>query len=145
MKTPSLGRRYFQDLPSFMEDNVMPGRLPLAYEAAVIASLLCGAIVGNIVGGSLCDVFGRKALFEISCYILIAFSFLSAFSFGTSGAAVIGSLSFWRFLLGIGIGAMYPLSAIIMSEYSTRKSRGAYVAIVFAMQGNSDFPSVPVT
>jgi hypothetical protein len=39
---------------------------------------------------------------------------------------------------------MYPLSAIIMSEYSTRKSRGAYVAIVFAMQGNSDFPSPTV-
>lgn len=122
-----------------MEDNVQPGRLPLPYEAAVVASLLCGAVVGNVVGGSLCDVYGRKRVFEISCCILMAFSFLSAFSFGTSGAAVIGSLSFWRFLLGTGIGSMYPLSAIIMSEYSTRKSRGAYTAMVFAMQGNINF------
>jgi MFS transporter, PHS family, inorganic phosphate transporter len=118
-----------------MQDNVMPGRLPIAYEAAIISSLLCGAVVGNILGGSLADVYGRKFLFEVACAILTAIAFMSSFSFGTSGPAVVGSLAFWRFFLGIGIGAMYPLSAIIMSEYSTRKSRGAFVAFVFAMQG----------
>jgi MFS transporter, PHS family, inorganic phosphate transporter len=118
-----------------MQDNVMPGRLPLPYEAAIISSLLCGAVVGNILGGSLADVYGRKFLFEVACAILTAIAFMSAFSFGTSGPAVVGSLAFWRFFLGIGIGAMYPLSAIIMSEYSTRKSRGAFIAFVFAMQG----------
>ena len=130
-----MGRRYFQDLPSFMQDNVAPGRLPISYEAAIIAVLLCGAVIGNVVGGSLADIYGRKMLFEIACCILVVFAFLSAYSFGTSGPAIIGSLAFWRFFLGMGIGAMYPLSAIIMSEYSTRKSRGAFVAIVFSMQG----------
>lgn len=134
-QTPLMGRRYFQDLPSFMQDNVAPGRLPIAYEAAIISSLLCGAVVGNILGGSLADVYGRKFLFEVACGILTVIAFMSAYSFGTSGPAVIGSLAFWRFFLGIGIGAMYPLSAIIMSEYSTRKSRGAYISFVFAMQG----------
>ena len=130
-----MGRRYFQDLPSYMQDNVKPGVLPINYEAALISSLLCGAVLGNIAGGALADVHGRKFIFEVACYILILFAFFSAFSFGASGPAVIGSLAFWRFFLGIGIGAMTPVTAIIMSEYSTRKSRGAYMAMVFAMQG----------
>ena len=132
-----MGRRYFQDLPSYLEDNVNPGVLPINYEAALISSLLCGAVVGNIVGGALADVYGRKFIFEVACYILIVFAFFSAFSFGTSGPAVIGSLSFWRLFLGTGIGAMTPVTSIIMSEYSTRKSRGAYMAMVFAMQGTA--------
>ena len=118
-----------------MNDDVQPGRLPIHYEAAIISVLLVGAFIGNLLGGSLADVYGRKALFEASCCILIIFAFLSAFTYGVSGPAVIGSLAFWRFFLGIGIGMMVPLSAITMSEYSSRKSRGGFVAIVFAMQG----------
>jgi PHS family inorganic phosphate transporter-like MFS transporter len=37
--------------------------------------------------------------------------------------------------LGFGIGGDYPLSATIMSEYSNKNNRGAFVAAVFAMQG----------
>ena len=140
-QTPSMGRRYFQDLPTFMKENVRPGILPLNYEAAIISSLLVGAIIGSVTGGALADVYGRKFIFEGACYIMILFAFLSSYSFGASGAAVVGTLSFWRFFLGMGIGAMYPVSAIIMSEYSTRKSRGAFVAIVFAMQGMITFTS----
>lgn len=39
------------------------------------------------------------------------------------------------FILGVGIGGDYPLSATIMSEYSSTVSRGAYIGSVFAMQG----------
>lgn len=56
-------------------------------------------------------------------------------SYSTSGQAVIGTLCFWRFLLGVGIGGDYPLSATIMSEYSSVISRGAFIGSVFAMQG----------
>ena len=56
-------------------------------------------------------------------------------SFGTSANAVVGTLCFWRFFLGFGVGGDYPLSATIMSEYSSRLSRGAFVSAVFAMQG----------
>ncbi|KAK6780341.1 hypothetical protein RDI58_022525 [Solanum bulbocastanum] len=37
--------------------------------------------------------------------------------------------------LGFGIGGDYPLSATIMSEYANQKTRGAFIAAVFAMQG----------
>lgn len=40
-----------------------------------------------------------------------------------------------RFWLGFGIGGDYPLSATIMSEYANKRTRGAFIAAVFAMQG----------
>ncbi|KAL4204035.1 hypothetical protein AMTRI_Chr01g130180 [Amborella trichopoda] len=46
-----------------------------------------------------------------------------------------GTLCFFRFWLGFGIGGDYPLSATIMSEYANKKTRGAFIAAVFAMQG----------
>ncbi|KAH7434204.1 hypothetical protein KP509_06G005700 [Ceratopteris richardii] len=45
------------------------------------------------------------------------------------------TLCFFRFWLGFGIGGDYPLSATIMSEYANKRTRGAFIAAVFAMQG----------
>lgn len=67
--------------------------------------------------------------------ILIGAAVAQSMSFGTTGRAVIGTLCTFRFLLGVGIGGDYPLSATIMSEYSSRRSRGAFIASVFAQQG----------
>ncbi|CAL5413559.1 unnamed protein product [Camellia sinensis] len=39
------------------------------------------------------------------------------------------------FWLGFGIGGDYPLLATIMSEYANKKTSGAFIAGVFAMQG----------
>jgi MFS family permease len=39
-----------------------------------------------------------------------------------------------RFILGLGIGGDYPVSAVLMSEYSNRKDRGRLVGMVFSMQ-----------
>jgi MFS family permease len=39
-----------------------------------------------------------------------------------------------RLLLGLGIGGDYPVSAVLMSEYSNRKDRGKLVGLVFSMQ-----------
>src|ERR1700727_1015920 len=40
----------------------------------------------------------------------------------------------FRFILGIGIGGDYPVSATIMSEYAGKAHRGLLVTLVFAMQ-----------
>ena len=49
--------------------------------------------------------------------------------------SVTSTIMFWRLILGFGIGGDYPLSAIITSEFATKKRRGAMMAAVFAMQG----------
>jgi PHS family inorganic phosphate transporter-like MFS transporter len=40
----------------------------------------------------------------------------------------------FRFILGVGIGGDYPVSATIMSEYAGKAHRGMLVSMVFAMQ-----------
>lgn len=36
-------------------------------------------------------------------------AFAQSMSFGTSANAVVGTLCFWRFILGVGVGGDYPL------------------------------------
>jgi len=87
------------------------------------------------VFGWLGDRIGRKRIYGVSLLFMIVSSLCSAMSFGTEPSAVIGSLCFFRFWLGFGVGGDYPLSATIMSEYSNKNNRGGFVAAVFAMQG----------
>ncbi|KAF9616695.1 hypothetical protein IFM89_031712 [Coptis chinensis] len=51
-----------------------------------------------------------------------------------SSRGVIATLCSFRFWLGFGIGGDYH-SPTIMSEYANKKTRGAFIAAVFAMQG----------
>ncbi|KAJ1839235.1 hypothetical protein LPJ73_006831 [Coemansia sp. RSA 2703] len=44
-------------------------------------------------------------------------------------------LFIWRLILGFGIGGDYPLTAAIVSEYSSVHNRGKLMAAVFAFQG----------
>ena len=93
------------------------------------SSALFAAVLGALVFGRLMDRMGRKAVYGIEAVLLAGGALLSAFS-----------TSFWmllvlRFIVGIGVGGDYPMSGIIMSEYSNRKRRGFLVNSVFAMQG----------
>jgi len=88
---------------------------------------------------------GRKNVYGIVLVIMVFCAFAQSMSFGTSANAVIGTLCFWRFILGVGVGGDYPLSATIMSEYSTKLSRGALVGTIFAMQGIGILAAAAVT
>jgi PHS family inorganic phosphate transporter-like MFS transporter len=93
------------------------------------SSALFAAVLGALVFGRMMDRLGRKTVYGIEAAILALGALASAFSTG-----------FWmlfvlRFILGIGVGGDYPMSGVIMSEYSNRKRRGFLVNSVFAMQG----------
>ena len=90
---------------------------------------LIGAAMGAYVFGRISDIFGRKAVYGLEVIILTIAAIGSAFS------QDIMQLIIWRFILGIGIGGDYPISAIIMSEYSNRKDRGKLIGMVFSLQG----------
>lgn len=70
------------------------------------------------------------------CDTFQATSFFSLIK-NANSANVVGSLAFWRFLLGIGCGGIYPLTATIMAEYSSKFSRGTYLSLVFLSQGEN--------
>ncbi|KAL3698083.1 hypothetical protein R1sor_012159 [Riccia sorocarpa] len=125
-----LGRLYYYD-PGLKS----VGKLPPNVSAAVNAVALCGTLAGQLFFGWAGDKFGRQKAYGISLLLMIFTSIGSGLSFGASATGVMTTLCFFRFWLGFGIGGGYPLSATIMSEYSNKTTRGAFVGAVFAMQG----------
>ncbi|KAK4771089.1 hypothetical protein SAY87_031621 [Trapa incisa] len=112
------------------------------YEVAVA---LLGTAIGQIVFGYLGDRVGRRRVYGISLTLMVLSSLGCGFSICTSRGCVLGSLGFFRFLLGLGIGGDYPLSATIMSEFANKATRGAFIAAVFSMQGFGILASSVVT
>ncbi|KQK23626.1 inorganic phosphate transporter 1-2 [Brachypodium distachyon] len=128
--TKLLGRIYYTD-PS----SPNPGNLPPNVSAAVTGVALCGTLAGQLFFGWLGDKLGRKSVYGFTLILMVLCSIASGLSFGHTPKSVIGSLCFFRFWLGFGVGGDYPLSATIMSEYANKKTRGTFIAAVFAMQG----------
>ncbi len=109
------------------------------YYALISSSALFGAILGPLIFGPIADRFGRKTVYTFDLVLLI----VAALGSATSADPV--QLILWRLLLGVGIGADYPISATIMSEFSNRKDRGKLVASVFAMQGFGQLTGALIT
>ncbi|KAJ7546500.1 hypothetical protein O6H91_08G042000 [Diphasiastrum complanatum] len=128
--TKLLGRLYYYD-----PLTGKPGSLPPSVNSAVSGVALCGTLAGQLFFGWLGDQMGRKKAYGITLFLMVVCSIASGLSFGSTAKSVMVTLCFFRFWLGFGIGGDYPLSATIMSEYANTKTRGAFIAAVFAMQG----------
>ncbi|XWS31427.1 hypothetical protein CRYUN_Cryun23aG0074700 [Craigia yunnanensis] len=128
--TKLLGRIYYH-----VDGAEKPGTLPPNVSAAVNGVAFCGTLAGQLFFGWLGDKLGRKKVYGMTLMLMVICSIASGLSFGHTSKSVIATLCFFRFWLGFGIGGDYPLSATIMSEYANKKTRGAFIAAVFAMQG----------
>jgi len=97
-------------------------------ESLVESTALLASAFGALLFGRVADMVGRKRIYGIEVLVLAA---------GAIGCAFAGNI-WWliglRFILGVGIGGDYPVSAIIMSEYAGKASSGMMVTMVFAMQ-----------
>jgi PHS family inorganic phosphate transporter-like MFS transporter len=67
--------------------------------------------------------------------IIIVATFGQAISGESPVVSILGAIIVWRFIMGIGIGGDYPLSAVISSEFAATNSRGRLMTAVFAFQG----------
>ncbi len=94
----------------------------------VSGAAVLGAFFGAIVLGRMADMVGRKRVYALVAAIMIIGALASAAS--PSFVWLVVS----RFVLGLGVGGDYPVSAVLMSEYSNRADRGRLVGMVFAMQ-----------
>ncbi|KAK7345775.1 hypothetical protein VNO77_16386 [Canavalia gladiata] len=128
--TKLLGRIYYH-----VDGAEKPGTLPPNVSAAVNGVAFVGTLSGQLFFGWLGDKMGRKKVYGMTLMLMVISSVASGLSFGHDAKTVMATLCFFRFWLGFGIGGDYPLSATIMSEYANKKTRGAFIAAVFAMQG----------
>jgi PHS family inorganic phosphate transporter-like MFS transporter len=97
-------------------------------EGLVQSTALIAAALGALLFGRIADMIGRKRIYGVEVLVLAAGAIASAFS------PNIWWLIGFRFVLGIGIGGDYPVSATIMSEYAGKAHRGMLVTLVFTMQ-----------
>ncbi|KAN0107567.1 inorganic phosphate transporter [Russula decolorans] len=98
-----------------------------------------GNLIGQLLFGSLADIVGRKRMYGIELMIILTSTFAQALSGSGPGVNIIAVLIVWRFILGVGVGGDYPLSAVIASEFASKGSRGRLMTAVFTAQGWGNF------
>ncbi|KAG7089663.1 hypothetical protein E1B28_011323 [Marasmius oreades] len=103
-----------------------------------------GTLVGQLLFGWLADRVGRKRMYGVELMIIIIATFAQALSANGHAIGIIGVLVVWRFLMGVGIGGDYPLSAVISSEFASTRIRGRMMTAVFACQGWGNFAAALV-
>ena len=99
-----------------------------AIQGLIMSSAVLGAIVGASVLGHFTDRWGRKYLYLADLSIFVVFAVLSGFAWDTY------SLIAFRFLLGIGVGADYPICASYVTEFMPARIRGKMLVGAFSFQ-----------
>src|ERR1700742_3827580 len=97
-------------------------------EGLVESTALLASAIGALLFGRVADMLGRKRIYGVEVLVLAAGAIACAFS------PNIWWLIGFRFILGVGLGGDYPVSATIMSAYGGKAHRGRLATPVFAMQ-----------
>ncbi|KAJ0020460.1 hypothetical protein Pint_32709 [Pistacia integerrima] len=137
-----ISRIYYDEKKTTIEKTI---NIPKQVMTIIIGTALLGTVIGQLIFGRMGDLIGRRRVYGLALMLMVMSSIGCGFSICTSRECVIGSLVFFRFLLGVGIGGDYPLSATIMSEFANKRTRGAFIAAVFSMQGFGILASSIVT
>ena len=93
-------------------------------DSLVASSLLAGMIFGQMLGGYLGDIIGRRNAMMVVMGLQIGASLGGAcISISSNtGMGTLEQLAVWRLVLGIGAGGVYPLAAVMSVENSNGES-----------------------
>jgi putative MFS transporter len=97
-----------------------------ALQGVVAASTVVGMLVGALIVGRLTDLFGRRRMYLFTLLCFIVFAALAA------GSQNVWELIAFRFLLGLGLGADYPVSSTLLAEFSSTARRGRQLTTLVA-------------
>ena len=102
-------------------------QLSLFWEGMIGASALIGVFLGGFAGGWFTDKYGRQILYTID---LIAIGVFSLAQYWVEGAFMLFIL---RLLIGIAVGADYPIATALLAEFAPQKYRGPFVGFLLVM------------
>ncbi|MGV9796855.1 MFS transporter [Mycobacterium sp. NPDC003449] len=91
------------------------------------AAALIGIFVGGLVFGYVTDRVGRKVMYIADLSMLVVVSVASAFVTDTWQLVVL------RFLLGVAIGADYPIASSLLAEFVPSRYRGRLLGSLFVV------------
>lgn len=101
-------------------------------DAARVGTIAVAAIAGSLVGsltlGPITDRVGRQRMLMVDIAIFVLASAATALSWNAT------SLILFRFLVGVGIGADYPISVAYITENMPSRFRGRMVIGAFSFQ-----------
>ncbi|MER6911876.1 MDR family MFS transporter [Streptomyces sp. NPDC000594] len=95
----------------------------------VVTSYLLAETVATVLAGKLGDLFGRKAVFQISAIVFITGSFFCGL------ASSMTLLILWRGVQGIGAGGLMVTSMALIADVIPLRERGKYQGAIGAVFG----------
>lgn len=103
---------------------------------SIKTAALVGAIFGQLTFGYVGDCLGRSKAMFLTMAFTLGGALLSAASSNAGHSDPYAWLVATRFILGVGVGGVYPLAATVAAESSTSSAgRGRQVSAVFSTQG----------
>lgn len=90
------------------------------------ASCLLGIFIGGAVFGYVTDLVGRQVMFTVDLAAIVILSIIQMFIHTPLELFVL------RFLIGIAIGADYPIATALVTEFSPRRYRAMTMGLVVA-------------
>ena len=100
--------------------------LDTMWSAAVGASVFLGIFFGTIFGGWLTDLVGRRVMFIIDVLAIGVFSVFSMFASDPL------QLVLARFVIGVFVGADYPIATSLIAEFTPKAHRSISMGMVSA-------------
>ncbi len=96
-----------------------------AYMAGLSGAIsLAGLFLGGAVFGYVTDLIGRKLMFTLDLITIVVCSILCMF------ISNIGHLLILRFVIGMAVGADYPIATSLLAEFAPKKHRGMLLGIL---------------
>jgi putative MFS transporter len=101
--------------------------LSTAWEGLIASSTLIGMFFGGFIGGWLTDRFGRQLLYT---WDLAAILICSLAQFWVSNGETLFLL---RLLIGVAVGADYPIATALSAEFMSARHRGPVIGCLISM------------
>jgi len=98
-------------------------KLSTFQETLILGSVILGTIIGTVVVGYLADLFGRRRIYIFNLAFFLLFGIISVMT--TNFLVIVIS----RILMGIAVGADYPVSNSYIAEMAPTSVRGKYLSI----------------
>ena len=102
--------------------------LSASWVGAIATAALAGALVGSLTLGPITDRVGRQLMLVVDIGLFVVASAATALAWNA------WSLLIFRFLVGVGIGADYPISVAYITENVPARLRGRMVIGAFSFQ-----------
>ena len=102
-------------------------QLSALWQGLIAASALIGVFIGGFLGGWVTDKLGRKVLYLLDLIAIIGFSLAQIWV----ESAIM--LFICRLLLGIAVGADYPIATSFLTEFLPRRYRGILISVMIVI------------